>query len=208
MCSGECFEMMFWTNGVACDLYFSNISIPDRALKDKSNIHQLMCTIWLRFNVGCSMFLVRGNVSRTISLGINLCPQLSCILWIFYFQMTPFWNWTPLRLPLELKKLYLTSSLPYLNCFDKSGSPWTGWFCLQLIRFFKIQPCIFHEKKRYNHVCYFSYRREKITVLVSWQKIFCVHMYGWGWECKTLMPCSDGNSKYLGLDFVVISGET
>lgn len=136
MCSGECFEMMFRTNGFECNIYFSNISIPYRVLKSTSNIHLLMCTMGFRFNVGCSMFLVRGNVSRIISLGIHSCPMLSCILWIFYFPMTTLWNWgtaetsvwverSPPNLQFTLAKFH------WKKCLSMNRP--TGWFCLQLI---------------------------------------------------------------------------
>lgn len=110
-----CFEQMDLNvtyTFLKCNMYFSNISIPYRVLKSTRNIHLLMCTMGFRFNVGCSMFLVRGNVSCIISLGIHSCPMLSCILWIFYFQWLHFGTGAPLRLPFELKDLHLTSSLP------------------------------------------------------------------------------------------------
>lgn len=112
MCSGDCFEM-FQTSEVVFNTFLTS-HISYRALK-KENILLLLCTMGFGFNVGCSMFLVRGNVSGLISLGIHSYPMLSCILCIFYFPMTTLLG----------TKINKFSSLLF---FEKSESLWTGWF--------------------------------------------------------------------------------
>lgn len=114
------------------------------------------------FSVGCSMFLVRGNVSGPISLGIHSYPMLSCILCIFYFPMTTL-------LGTKINKFSSLLFFEKVRVYEQGDLPATNK--------------VFHDTIMHIMVL-MSRKNIFVFVLLNGNCIFSVYTYSRGWECK------------------------